>query len=43
MVKCAWRDSPVWIPGADVGEEDISSTVSGFVWPENKLNSHEIE
>ena len=26
-----------------VGEEDISSTLSGFVWPENELNSHETE
>ena len=26
-----------------VGEEDISSTRSGFFWPENKLNSHETE
>ena len=26
-----------------VGEEDISSTGSGFFWPENELNSHETE
>ena len=26
-----------------VGEEDISSTFSGFVWLENELNSHETE
>ena len=26
-----------------VGEEDISSTISGFVWPENELSSHETE
>ena len=26
-----------------VGEEDISSTLSGFVWPENKLNLHKTE
>ena len=26
-----------------VGEEDISSTLSGFFWPENELNSHETE
>ena len=26
-----------------IGEEDTSSTLSGFVWPENKLNSHETE
>ena len=28
---------------ATVGEEDISSTFSGFIWLENKLNSHETE
>ena len=26
-----------------VGEEDISSILSGFVWLENELNSHETE
>ena len=26
-----------------VGEEDISSTLSGFFWPENELSSHETE
>ena len=26
-----------------VGEEDVSSTLSGFFWPENELNSHETE
>ena len=26
-----------------VGEEDISSTLSGFFWLENELNSHETE
>ena len=28
---------------ATVGEEDISSILSGFFWPENELNSHQTE
>ena len=33
------NDKLLW----DVGEEDISSTLSGFLWLENELNSHETE